>query len=733
MKNSWMGSAPLLMLNVMCVTAAMAADQPAAAPGETQPDQPAATAKDQGMQEVVVTSQRRATKVQDIPIAETVLTGDQLRGKAVVSMADLVGAAPATSRTDTGLVSSFNIRGIGLSSGSAQATNGVATYIDGLFQPAVSNSASFYDIANIEILRGPQGTLVGSNSTGGAVLITTENPSLSKVEGYATVGVGNYRANNFQGALNVPLSDTLAFRIAGIHQQHDSYYTDNGPYHNKPGRLDENGGRLGVLLKTGQFQALLKIDNLDRKTGGAPYKPLPGSSNDVGVTGGIFDLYYNTPSKFDEKSLMTGLELKYQTDSGIVLRSLSGVQTKKVNALWDVNPSAALAPNLWDMRVRNREWSQEFNIISPATGRFNWILGAYYQQNKIDVTIIQPPIVTVGLENNLRTTGVFAQTGYKLADDLELQLGARKSGYRGVGTGGVFLDVPGAPPGGMQVADLAGRYSDGTPTGKLSLNWKATKTDLLYAFVARGYKNGNYNSATSQFKPETVLNYEAGWKSTLADGAVRTQFDVFYNNYKNFQIDMFDPTSGQTGVTNLPPSTIKGAEGQIQAKLRGFKVDAAFAYVASKLAPTSLIDTLSLPSQPLGPQCAPGVPSNPPACFDFVPYTFTSSGGPNLMSPKLTYNFGVDYKMELPNEMSLTPRLNVSYASGSYFFATYQRNAYIPKHTTVSALVTLQRDDWSADLYVNNLTNQAFVTGQAFNNMIYNAPREFGVHLTRSF
>lgn len=728
-KNSWKCAAPWLTLNLLCAPAAMAAEPPSAA----QSDQAVPVDKDQPIQEVIVTSQRRATKVQDIPIAETVLTGDQLRGKAVVAMADLVGAAPATSRTDTGLVSSFNIRGIGLSSGSAQATNGVATYIDGLFQPAVANSGSFYDIANIEILRGPQGTLVGSNSTGGAVLITSENPSLSRFSGYATLGVGNYRANNFQGALNVPLSDTLAFRIAGIHQQHDSPYTDNGPYHNKPGGLDENGARMGLLLKTKKFQALLKVDNLDRKTGGFAYKPLPGSSNDVGVTGGIFDLYYNTQSKFDEKSLMTGLELKYETDSGIVLRSLSGVQTKKVNALWDVNPSAALAPNLWDMRVRNREWSQEFNVISPTAGRFNWILGAYYQLNKIDVTILQPPIVTVGLANNLRTTGLFAQTGYKMTDDLELQFGLRKSTYRGVGTGGVFLDLPGSPPGGLQVADLAGKYSDGTPTGKLALNWKASKTDLLYAFVARGYKNGNYNSSTSQFKPETVMNYEMGWKSTLAGGALKTQFDVFYNNYKNFQIDMFDATSGQTGVTNLPPSTIKGAEGQIQARVSGFKIDAAFAYVDSKLAPTSLIDTLSLPSQPLGPQCAPGVKSNPPACFNFLPYTFTSSGGPNLMSPKITYNVGVDYKMELANDVSVTPRLNVSHTGGMYFFATYQPNAYIPQHTTVSALVTLQRDDWSADVYVNNLTNKAFVTGQAFNNLIYNSPREFGVHVTRSF
>jgi iron complex outermembrane receptor protein len=177
-KTSFNYAVPVLVLNLAAATGAIAQDTSDAAAPAAQAARP--VAKDEAIQEVVVTSQRRAMKVQDIPIAATVMTGDQLKDKAVVRMADLQAAAPALTVGDAGLTSFVNIRGIGLASGSPQVANGVATYIDGLFQPPIVTSSTFYDIANIEVLRGPQGTLVGSNSTGGAVMITTNNPSLGR-------------------------------------------------------------------------------------------------------------------------------------------------------------------------------------------------------------------------------------------------------------------------------------------------------------------------------------------------------------------------------------------------------------------------------------------------------------------------------------------------------------------------------------------------------------------------
>src|ERR1044072_1730844 len=204
----------------------------------------AATREDAGLEEVVVTAQRRVESLQDVAIAATAIPGDQLRMKAVDRLADLQFAAPSLIITDSGLLQSVNIRGIGLASGSPQVTNGVATYIDGLFQPPIVTTNSFYDIANVEVLRGPQGTLAGANSTGGAIFITSNNPQLDAADAYAEAEFGSYSTQAAQGAVNVPMGDTFAMRLAGTSRKRDSYYDDVGPFNNHPGGLDEVSGRL---------------------------------------------------------------------------------------------------------------------------------------------------------------------------------------------------------------------------------------------------------------------------------------------------------------------------------------------------------------------------------------------------------------------------------------------------------------------------------------------------------
>ena len=165
--------------NLLCLSAAALAISAAAAfPASAQsaPDSADQEKAKEAPPEIIVTAERREENLQDVPIAATALTGDQLDGKAVQSLEDLQYAAPSVSITDQGLTQSVNLRGIGIASGSPAVANGVATYIDGIFQPPIVTSSSFYDIGSIEVLRGPQGTLVGSNSTGGAIFINTANP-----------------------------------------------------------------------------------------------------------------------------------------------------------------------------------------------------------------------------------------------------------------------------------------------------------------------------------------------------------------------------------------------------------------------------------------------------------------------------------------------------------------------------------------------------------------------------
>ncbi|GAA0316219.1 TonB-dependent receptor [Sphingomonas oligophenolica] len=709
---------------------------------------PAPQADQTGVADIIVTAQRREEKLQSVPIAATALTSDELNQKAVTRLGDLQYAAPSLSITDQGLTQSVNIRGIGISSGSPQVANGVATYIDGVFQPPIVTSSSFYDIGSVEVLRGPQGTLVGSNSTGGAIFINTQNPSTDKMKGYAQASYGSYNAVSAEGAVNLPISSTLAVRFAGVTRWRDSYYHDVGSFHNKPDSLDEQAGRIGIMWNPANFRAVAKVEWVDKNTGGYAYRPILTTAFAADRLPDFRELDYNAPTLNHERAFNSSLELRYELDGGIVLRSVSGYTNKRINNLYDTDGGSLLgahgeSPNqTQDQFVREREYTEEINIISPTTGAFNWILGGYAQKNKIDVIIkslagaVTDPTDIRNFQDKL-TLGAFAQAGYKITPALEVQLGVRYSNYKVTSSGNVVIGAGGPifGPTGLQVADLAASHNDGRLTGKLGLNWNLGGEGLIYVFAARGYKPGGANSVSSEFGPETVWDYEAGWKSSFFRNHLRTQLGIFYMDYHDFQFDTVEPSTGQSGVVNISNATIKGAEFQAQAKFGGLSFDGGIAYVDSKLAAVTIVNSRALPSIPqYGPQCPAGTPSNPPVCFNYTPFLVTAGGGPNLFSPKWSYNAGVQYEAGLGDGVSLTPRLNYAFVGPRWTNLLYVRATdYLRARGLLSAQLTLKVHDWTIEGYATNLADKVYVSGQSGNNEFYGAPREFGVRVATRF
>lgn len=267
------------------------------------PEDTAGIADENPLQEVVVTAQRRSESAQSIPIAITAISGADLDGKGVSSLDDLQFAAPAVSIGNNGDTNAVNIRGVGLASGLANVANGVAIYVDGVFQPQIVANTSMYDIADVEVLRGPQGTLVGSNSTGGAIFINTQSPRLNVLEGYTRLGFGNYNQVDAQGAINLPVNDVLAFRVAGSDTSRDSFYRSIGPAYTDAGELREQSGRISMLFKPGDFQALAKIEYTDRNTGGYTGKAIPGTAYASYSPADPFSLTYDTPTEDHETGL----------------------------------------------------------------------------------------------------------------------------------------------------------------------------------------------------------------------------------------------------------------------------------------------------------------------------------------------------------------------------------------------------------------------------------------------
>jgi iron complex outermembrane receptor protein len=718
--------------------------------GEASATDPANAAPSGPLSEIVVTALRREENLQDVPIAATALSGEALQNKGVERIDGLQFVAPSLSVTDAGLTQSVNIRGIGIASGSPAVANGVAVYIDGVFQPPVLTTSSFYDIRSVEVLRGPQGTLVGSNATGGAVFINTESPSTDRAKGYAQASYGTFNDIAAQGALNLPLTDRLAIRAAGNFRDRDSYYDDLGPFDNDAGSLEEYAGRLGVLWEPGAFSALAKVEWIDRNTGGYAYRPIEGTAFGNNRTDDIRELTYNAPTRNYERGFLSSLELRYELADGMVLRSQSGYTFKRINNLYDSDaaitpPAPGISANqTQDQYAGERQYSQEFNIISPAENAFDWILGAYYQRNKINVDIenrnggpMAPDPTDIIISQKKTTWGVFAHTTYEIDPAFEVQLGLRYSGFKAEGGGSVSIGrgIPVFPPGGLVVADLAGTHDDGLVTGKLALNWTPDADNLFYGFVARGYKPGGANSATSEFGPESVWNYELGWKSAFLDNRVRTQFAAFYMDYSDFQFDATDIATGQVGVTNIANATIKGVEAQLQAQFGRFGFDAGLAYVDSSLDSVTIVNRRLLPPlNQFGPQCPAGTPSNPPTCFDYGPFLQVAGGGPNLFSPEWSYNFSAYYEFVLAGDATLTPRVNWGYVGSRWTNLFYDRGLdYLEGRGLLSAQLALNTGGWTLEAYGTNLTDEDYVSGQSGNNEFYGAPREYGLRATVRF
>jgi len=721
------------------------------------------------IEKVEVTAERRATDVQKTPIAASVLAGDQLEGKGVLQMSDLQKATPSLSIQGAGLTQNVNIRGIGLDSGSPQVVPGVASYREGLWEPPILNTDSFYDIANVQVLRGPQGTFVGTNSTGGAIFITSNSPNFDGFHGNLEVQAGNYTDLGGQGAVNIPVTDELAARLAFKIENRDSFYKQIGTSTSHPGSLDEKNGRLGLLWQPSQsLTVLFKSEANYKSTGGYADTPAPSTTYYPFTPTDPFTLNYDTNTKNDEYGIRNSLQIDWSVfGDGTVLRSISGYQYLDVRNIYDTDATSRDVPfitivpgppfpipfqpkEVENQLVIERPISQEFNLISPDTGRFQWILGAYYLHDTREVILSNPSDgiptdVDVNLYTTLQAEAVFGQATYNLTPSLQVQAGLRythdSEENRPANSVQIHLPPPYGP--GVITVPGGGKESDDVVTGKAAINYNLDDDNYFYGFVAKGFKAGGFDLGlpVDHFAPEVVWDYEAGWKATLFDGHVHTQLGGFYNDYSNLQVSAINLASGQNDLRNIGQSTIMGFEGSAQGRFGGWDFDFGFGYVDSKLGSLTIVDTTSPPfpnPAPGVPQCtSPGVPAG---CFDYTPYLATASGKPNPFSPRWTVNVGTGYTFTLANSDTLTPRVNYSYISSQWatLLQLHPATDLIAGHGLWNLQLTYTHGDWRAEAYATNLLDTRYVLGQySFNasspNNFEGPPRQFGVRLTREF
>lgn len=681
--------------------------------------------------EIVVTAERRSTNIQTTPLAVTVLSGEDLENRGVTTVDQLQFVAPGATVNNFGQGIDFNIRGIGKAEHNTQTTTGVITYRDGVATfPGYFTAEPYYDISRVEILRGPQGTFVGQNATGGAVFVTSRDPVIDGgYHGYISGQVGDYNLVGAQGAINLPLTDTLAARVAFNTDSRDSFYDITGPYSGDDGIFTASG-RFSLLWEpSANLSVLFKTDLNYLDLSAYPAEPIFYDDEP-------FDITSNADWAALDRFMRSTLRVDYEFGNGVTLRSVSGYQEGNTIYRADLD-GTSIGVNTFRDDVDETIYSQEFNLISPDDGPITWILGAYYQHDEYNFL---PGEFVIGLPegspfteyvldgtNPKETSALFGQVTFDLSESLELQVGAR---YAESSTEN-FINVSqyGIPIVQNQQADWSNL------SGKVALNWTIDDHNFVYGYVATGFRPGGLNVPVSlfgstitlePFDEELVTNYEIGWKAGWFDGRLRTQINAYYNDYENFQVIIGYPNFPVFGQeVNVPNTTeMYGFEAQLEAVFGAFSVDAGLGWMHSELGEFYATDGRAISVTPCDIETGPSSAS----CIALA-------GREQTYAPEFTFNIGAQYVFSLPGGDTLTPRLNYGHVSEQWatLFQNEARGDHIEARNIFNGQLAWTHGDFIATLWATNLTNQEYVAALNSGMHFYGPPRQVGLRVTRVF
>jgi iron complex outermembrane receptor protein len=730
------------------------------------------------LESVVVTAERRTQNLQTAAISATVLNADELADRGVNGLSAVQYAAPGVIISDYGSANTFNIRGIGQARVDVDLPSGVVIYRDGV--PTLTGyfqNAPYYDMAGVEVLRGPQGTFGGKSAAAGAVFIRTHDPELGNFKTDVMVGVGNKAFRETTAVVNLPVADTFAVRVAYHGEWRDSLF-DSIRSNNAPGGTGAGGpysgnddrrlssARIGLLWEPSDaFKAVLKVDGDNLYFGSHITTGLDP------VTGDVQDIrnpIVNGPHYYDDHGVRTSLNLNYDFAGGYALNSLTGFSNVNSTANWDPN-GADPTPFTFYSHGVFRSVSQEFNLVSPKDARLNWVTGLFWQayhneyesipEGGFGFDLNDQPGVEYGSpwDKDERTYAIFGQVGYHITTPLEVQVGARYGHYAFDQFTNFMIDLSGYSGGpSMPLVPLENGglghvegLSENSVDWKFNLNYQLNDNHFLYGLISRGHTPGSINFASPSFfavpdhgaySQEKVTNYELGWKATLLDHTIRTQFDVYYQVFKDYQADFaLDSTSGPPNSqlfqfqNALTDSIIYGAELGAQAAFGNVGLDFGFAYNRSKLGSFGqVVNTFA------------GIPG-----YDPSP-TVDLKGSSTPFSPKITTNLGASYTVRLAGTgWRMVPRADVAYRSDAYSRLFENNATLLPGYALVNAQIKFENDNTYVELWSTNLADKRYVSAkqnvdgaaptaeypfQHIVGIVYGgAPRLFGVRVGHSF
>ncbi|AUW57147.1 hypothetical protein C1T17_02655 [Sphingobium sp. SCG-1] len=624
----------------LCSTALCGVSAPAFAQGAGAGDNPSQG----GLADIVVTARKISESLQDVPIAITAVSDETMRNLQIANYSDLSRITPSLfiTRYNSNPASPLiTIRGVAQQDVILNIDTPIGVYVDGVYYPhSFGLDASMIDIQRVEVLKGPQGTLFGRNTTGGAISVTSRDPDLNELGGFIDARAGNYGAVNLNAAVNVPLiKDKLALRMVGSQVARDGYGHDSSGRSLNDERSQfiraklrwEPSDSLRVVL-SGDYQKLTNHGSATHLTGVndmpstvantpaiagafrqvAAQSGLTQSNADLLTARNILASYIygaaNGPTNFYDSVSATpqsnffagrgqrgyfsgggvGLDINYDFSDSMTLRSITSFRSFKRE---DLNELDGTPFNILfaDSYSNSDYYAQELQLVGKME-RFDWIVGAYANiENAFEGSQSESvPAVNPNNPNNniaeLKQTSeaLFAQATYSFTDELRFTGGARytwesKDNVSGNNVGLArtcsipvsLLDTPS-----VCKATFKNNFSDWSYLA--TLDFKPSERVLLYAKTSRGFKGGGQNirgsgniASFAPFAPETVTDYELGFKTDMLNRRLRVNGAVYYSDYNDIQRSarILAPGGAVVSlVTNAAKARIKGAELEVTAQ-----------------------------------------------------------------------------------------------------------------------------------------------------------------------
>ena len=529
----------------------------------------AETSENGQLQEITVTAERVSANLQRVPIAVNAATGEQLEKAGVVNLQQLSTLVPNV--VNTGNTSNYTyIRGIGSSNASLNNEAAVSTYVDGVYVASpYGQFGTFNNISRIEVLKGPQGTLFGRDTTGGVIQVITPDPS-HKLASNWQLSYGNYETYGGKGYLTGGITDSVAADLALVYDdQVGSYGTDLCPdltagvcsARKSSGRHENFGARSKWLWAPSDATKLVATADYDLFMSDAGLQMAPGSINSFDHTTTYPGRYNFVGVPYSLRARQYGAAVNFSQDlsNGLQFVSISSWRQLFGVEIHDNTRTANNALYTIAEASRGTYQTQEFQLIDQKPGRITWLVGAYYfgdvvgydPRTQTGSSVNAARFLNIFADQTIRSYSVYGQETTELFDQTKLELGARYTD-EAVILNGHYENAAGAivsPTGTATGATVYKQKIKYYPwTYRAALDRQFGEDIMGYFAFTHGFKSGGYNLPTPQrnpFLPETIDSYEVGVKSELMDRRVRLNLAAYYYNYQNIQVVIVPGLSGQ--------------------------------------------------------------------------------------------------------------------------------------------------------------------------------------------